>query len=205
MGKGDDLRQFLFQRGGWRLGFEKQLGLGEDAFAHHAAGVAPGLVERGGLPRGPRLRGEGLRHPLAVVRVDARHRRQETHGDLGGDFALAYLLLHRFGQQFHQRQAARHPGGAAIETPRQSFDRTVQPAFHLRQQPALFERGLRLAHPQRALQHQRFGFAHRPHDGLHRVAPQLLERGDAFVAVDDQIATRVFDDDDGRLLPGFSQ
>ena len=93
----------------------------------------------------------------------------------------------------------------AIETPRQSFDRTAQPAFHLRQQPALFQRGLRLAHPQRALQHQRFGFAHRPHDGLHRVAPQLLERGNAFVAVYDQIAARVFDDDDGRLLPGVSQ
>ena len=97
LGHGDDLRQLFFQRGGWRLGFEKQLRLGEDAFAHHAAGVAPGLVERGGLPRGPRLRGEGLRHPLAVVQVEARHRRQETHGDLGGNLAFTHLLLHRYG------------------------------------------------------------------------------------------------------------
>ena len=205
MGHGDDLRQLFFQRGAWRLGFEKQLGLGEDAFAHHAAGVAPGLVERGGLPRGPRLRGEGLRHPLAVVQVEARHRRQETHGDLGGNLAFPHLLLHRCGQQFHQRQTARHPRGAASKTSGQFLDRTAQPAFHLRQQPALFERGLRLAHPQRALQHQRFGFAHRPHHGLHRVAPQLLEHGDAFVAVDDQITAGVFDDDDRRLLAGLSQ
>jgi hypothetical protein len=49
------------------------------------------------------------------------------------------------------------------------------------------------------------GFAHRPHDGLYRVAPQLFERGHAFVTVDDQIAARVFDDDDRRLLAGFSQ
>ena len=97
LGHGDDLRQLFFQRGGRRLGFEKQLRLGEDAFAHHAAGVAPGLVERGGLPRGPRLRGEGLRHPLAVVQVEARHRRQETHGDLGGNLAFTHLLLHRYG------------------------------------------------------------------------------------------------------------
>ena len=72
LGNGDDLRQFLFQRGGWRLGFEKQLGLGENAFAHHAVPLAPGLVECGSLPRGPRLRGEGLRHPLAMIQAVTR-------------------------------------------------------------------------------------------------------------------------------------
>jgi len=30
--------------------------------------------------------------------VDARHRRQETHGDLRGDPAFAHELLHRLRQ-----------------------------------------------------------------------------------------------------------
>ena len=74
-----------------------------------------------------------------------------------------------------------------------------------RQQPALFDRALRLAHPQRPVQRQRVGFAHLPDDGVDRVAAQLLERGDALVAVDDQIAAAIFDDDDGRLLADLSQ
>jgi hypothetical protein len=144
--EGGDLRQFLGQRGGRRVRFPKQLGFGQDAFAHHGAGLAPRLVEFSGLPQGPRLLGESLRHPLAMFGVDARHRRQESHGDLRGDPAFPHLLLDRFRQQFHQRQAACHPRGAAIEAPRQFRDRAAQPAFHLRQQPALFQRGLRLAH-----------------------------------------------------------
>jgi hypothetical protein len=48
---GGDLRQFLFQRGGrWRLRFQKQLGFGQDALAHYAAGFAPGVVEFSCLP-----------------------------------------------------------------------------------------------------------------------------------------------------------
>ena len=37
------------------------------------------------------------------------------------------------------------------------------------------------------------------------LSPQLLERGDALVTVDDQIPAAGFDDDDGRLLAAFSQ
>ncbi len=69
----------------------------------------------------------------------------------------------------------------------------------------MFERRFRLAHAQRSFEHQRLGFAHLPHHGVHRVAAQLLERGDSLVAVDDQVAAAGFDDDDGRLLAGFSQ
>jgi len=47
---GDNLCQFLFERRKWRLRFQKQLGFGQDALAHHAAGFAPSLVEFGGLP-----------------------------------------------------------------------------------------------------------------------------------------------------------
>jgi hypothetical protein len=93
---------------------------------------------------------EYVRHPHAMFRVDSHHRSQIPHGDLRGDASFADLLLHRFRQCFHQRQAARYPGRAAIETPRQFFDRVAELFFHLRQQPALFERCFRLAvHAQR--------------------------------------------------------
>lgn len=140
-----------------------------------------------------------------MLSVDARHRRQIAHGERRSDLALAQQLLHRFRQRLHQRQAAGHPRPAAVETPGEFFDRATQTALHLGQQPALFQSTFRLAHPQRPVQHQRVGFTHRPHDGLDRVAAQLLERSDALVTVDDQIAAICFDDDDGRLLPAFSQ
>jgi hypothetical protein len=80
--------------------------------------------------------------------------------------------------------------------------------LHLRQQPALFERAFLRTQSQRPRQQQSFGFAHRPDRGLHRIAPQLLERGDALVPVDHQVAFAiVFRDhhDDGRLLSALSQ
>ncbi len=140
-----------------------------------------------------------------MLSIDARHRRQIAHGERRSDLALAQQLLHRFRQRLHQRQAAGHPCLAAVKAPGEFFHRATQTALHLGQQPALFQSTFRLAHPQRPVQHQRVGFTHRPDDGLDRVAAQLLERGDALVTVDDQIAATGFDDDDGRLLPTFSQ
>lgn len=146
---GDDLIQIVFQRCFWwfplaLFRFQKQLRRGENPFARLlGSGIAPGVVELLGLPRGPVLLREDLRHPFALLDVDARRRSQIPHGDLRGDAAFADLLLHRFRQCVHQRQAARHPTRAAVETPRQFFDRAAVLVFHLGQQPALFERGFR--------------------------------------------------------------
>jgi hypothetical protein len=54
---------------------------------------------------------------------------------------------------------------------------------------------------------QGFGLAHRviQHQRLDRVTPQLSERGDALMSIDHQILIGLLDDDDRRLLPGFSQ
>ena len=197
--------QFLVERVGLRLRLGEQLRRGQDAFAHGAAGVAPGPIERARLPRRPPLFGESGGHALAMRQAEARRRRQIAHGERSSDLAFAHQLLHRLRQSLHQRQPAGHPRLAAVEAPGEFFHRAPQTAFHLRQQPALFQRAFRLAHPQRPLQHQRLGFAHLPHHGFDRVAAQSLERGDALVAVDDQIAAFVFDDEDGRLLAGFSQ
>jgi hypothetical protein len=201
-----DLAQLLVERARLLLlRFAEQLRRRQEAFAHHVAAVAPGLVKLTGLPCRPPLFGESLRHALAVLPADARHRRQVTHGQRRGELAFAHQLLHQLGQNLHQRQTIRHPVPAPVEAARQFLDRATQTALHLLKQPALFQRTVRLAHPQRALQHQRVGFAHLPHDRLDRVAAQLLERADALVPVDDQIAAARFDDDDRRLLPAFSQ
>ncbi len=192
-GDRDDLIEIAFQGGFCWLPllprFQKQFRLGENALAGNAFGVAPGVIEAGGLARGPMLLREDLRHALALFWIDAHRGRQVAHGDLRGDPAFAHQLLYRFRQRFHQRQAARHPCWAVVETPRQIVDRVAELFFHLRQQPALFERRFRLAvHTQRTNQQQGFGFAHRvQNDGVDRVAPQLLQRGDALVAVDHQI------------------
>lgn len=168
-------------------------------------GVAPGTIERARLPRRPLLFGESNGHAPTMLRVDARHRRQIPRGERSSDPAFPHQLLHRFRQRLHQGQAAGHPCPAAVEAPREFFQRATQTAFHLRQQPALFDRAFRLAHPQRAVQRQRVGFAHFPDDGVDGVAPQLPERGDALVTVDHQIAAVRLDDDDGGLLARLRQ
>jgi len=69
---------------------------------------------------------------LAVIGVDARHRHQVLHRRVRGDLAVAHVLLDRFRQQLDQRQAARHPARAAVETTRQFIERIVEALFHLR-------------------------------------------------------------------------
>jgi hypothetical protein len=210
---GDDLIQIVFECCFCWLPlrlfrFQKQLRLSENPFAGLlGSGIAPGVVEQFGLPRGPVLLGENLRHPFTLLAVDARHRSQIPHGDLRRDASLSDLLLYSLRQCFHQRQPARDPGRAAVEAPGQFFDRIAVLFFHLGQQPALFERGFRLAVvAQRMNQQQGFGFAHRvQNQSFDRIAPQLFERGDALVSIDHQILLPAWNHDDRRLLARFSQ
>jgi hypothetical protein len=190
------------------LRFQKQFRLGEHARANDARAVPPGGIELPGLPRVAMMLDEGGGHPLAVLHVDARHRHQILHRQLRRQLAFAHLLLDRFRQHLHQPQTPRHPTHAAVEAPAQLFQRVTEALLHLRQQPALFQRALLWTEAQRPLQQQRFGFAHRPHRSFDRVPAQLLERGDALVAVDHQVALAALcreDHDDGRLLATLSQ
>jgi len=210
-GDRDDPIEIAFQRCFYWLRllprFQKQCRLGQNPFPRQSLGVAPGVVEIGGLARGPMLLREDLRHALALLRIDARRRRQIAHRNLRGDVAVAHLLLDRFRKRFHQRQAARHPRRAAVETPRELVDGVAEFLFHLRQQPALFECRFRLtARAQGVDQQQGFGFVHRvQNDGVDGISAKLSKRGDALVAVDYQIPRGLLDDDDGRLLSGLSQ
>jgi hypothetical protein len=61
---------------------------------------------------------------------------------------------------------------------------------------------------QRSIQQHGRGFAHRPYHGFHRVPPQLLQRRDPLVAIDDHVALRLAfqrDHHDGNLLAAVSQ
>jgi hypothetical protein len=72
----------------------------------------------------------------------------------------------------------------------------------------LFQRAFLWTKAQRLIQQQSFGIAHRPDGGFDRVPAQLLERRDALVAIDHQVAiamVRGEDHDDGRLLAALSQ
>jgi hypothetical protein len=97
---GHNLIQIAFQpcRRRWLLlllCFQQQLRFGENAFSRlGASGIPPRLIEQGCLPRAPVALGEDLRHALALLYTDSRHRRQIPHGDLRRDTALAHLLLH---------------------------------------------------------------------------------------------------------------
>jgi hypothetical protein len=189
------------------LRFQKQLRLGENAFADRARAVAPGRIQLPGLPRIAAVRDESGRHARAVAAVDSRHRHQILHRHLRREFSFAYLLLNRFRQQLHQRQPPRDPTGAAVEAARQFIQTIAEALLHLRQQPALFERTLLRAEPQRPRQQQSFGFAHRPDRGFDRVPAQLFQRGHALVAVDHQVTVRRpgGHHDDGCLLTAIRQ
>jgi len=190
------------------LRFQKQFRLGQDALANHARAFAPGGIELTGLPCVRTVLDESGGHPLAMLQVDSRHRHQILHGQVGAKRSFAHLLLDRFRQQLDQRQAPRHPTGAAVEAARQLIQSIAETPLHLRQQPALFERAFLWTEAQRPVQQQSFGFAHRPDGGFDCVPAQLLERRDALVAVDHHVAAAVVrggDHDDGRLLAALSQ
>jgi hypothetical protein len=72
----------------------------------------------------------------------------------------------------------------------------------------LFQRAFLRTEAQRTVQQQGFGVTHRPYGGFDRVPAQLLQRGDALMAVDHQVAAglvRGGHHDDGRLLAAVSQ
>ena len=140
-------------RFGLGLGFEKQLGLVEKTLADQGRAVAPGGIQLPGLPRIAVMLSEHGGHPLAVFQADAGYRHQELHGQVGGDLALAHLLLDGLGQKIDQREPPRDPTEAAIKAARQLLPSIAAALRQLRQQPALFQRRLVFREAQRAVQH----------------------------------------------------
>jgi hypothetical protein len=81
-------------------------------------------------------------HPLAVLQADAGYWYQKLHRRVREDFAFSYLLLDRLRQKLDQRQTARYPAHAAVESPCQLIQSVAEALLQLRQQPTLFQRSL---------------------------------------------------------------
>ena len=86
------------------LGFEKQLGIIQNAFADRGRTFAPRGIQLAGLTRIAVMLGEDRCHPLAILQALARHRHQKLQRHLRQNLALAHLLLNGFRQNLHQRQ-----------------------------------------------------------------------------------------------------
>ena len=191
---------------GWRLGFEKQLGLFEKPLADQGRAVAPSGIQLPGLPRSAVVLNKSGGHSLAVVQVEARDWYQKLHGQVGGELAFAHLLLEGLGEKIHQGQPPRHPTEATIKAARQLLLSIAVALLQLRQQPSFFQRRFVRREAQGAVQHQGLGFAQRPDHRFHRVTAQLLEGRQALVTVDDHIAVQLAGGrhhHNRRLLPDF--
>jgi hypothetical protein len=145
----------LFGRGGFRclrlaLRFQKQFRFGENALTNYPRAFAPGGVKLRRLPGIAALLHECRSHALAVFGANASHRHQILHSDLRSDVSFAHMPLNRFGQQLDEGQSPRYPTDAPVETARQLVERVTEALFHLRQQPALFNRAFLRAHSLRA-------------------------------------------------------
>jgi hypothetical protein len=190
------------------LRFEKQPGIVQNALADGRRSPPPGGIQCASLARIAAMLGEDGGHALAILQALPRHRHQKLHRHLCPDLARAHLLLDGLRQKLHQRQPPRYPFHAAIEPPRQLLQAVAETLLQLGQQPTHLQRGLVFGKAQRTIQHYSGGFAHRPHHCFHRVPPQLFQRRDPFVAVDDHVAVRLAfsrHHHDGHLLPAVSQ
>jgi len=154
---------------------------------HHRGGRAPSGVELRGFAGGEAMGGEDLGQRLAVFRTAPRYRHQALHGHVRRDRPVPHLLLHALGQQFDQGQPPRYPLRTAVEAAGQFFHPEAKLPLQFHQQPAFFQRRLAFAPAQATIQQQGFGLTHGPQHGFHGVSPQLLQGGDALVAIDHQI------------------
>ena len=190
------------------LGFEKQLGIIQNAFADRGRTFAPRGIQLAGFARIAVMLGEDRRHPLAILQALARHRHQKLQRHLRQNLAFAHLLLDRLRQNLHQRQPPRYPTHTAIEPARQLLQVVAEALLQLGQQPTHLQRGLVFGQAQRAVQQHRSSLAHRPHHRFHRVPAQLLQSRDPLIAVDDHVTIRLpfrCYDHDGCLLPTVGQ
>jgi hypothetical protein len=141
----------------------------ENALPDRRRSVSPGGIQLTGFAAGEPMQGQGFGHALAVFGAGTCHRHQELHRHVRRDRAVAHLLLRALRKRIHQRQPPRYPTQTAIEPPRQLVQAIAETPLQFRQQPAFFQRRLVFAPTQRAVQHQRFGLAHRPDHGFHCV------------------------------------
>ncbi|HMD96568.1 MAG TPA: hypothetical protein VKM93_04440 [Terriglobia bacterium] len=81
------------------LCFEKQLRLFENPLPNGSGGASPSRIQLPGFTAGEAVGCQRFGQTLAVLRAGTGHRHQELHGHVGGDLALAHLLLDGLRQE----------------------------------------------------------------------------------------------------------
>jgi hypothetical protein len=99
-------------------GAEEQLRIVDDAVLYVDRALAPGLIDLADFASAELITGNLFGKAFAGAAVGARNRNQVLHGRMRSDFPEADMLLDRLGQLAHQRQAARNPRNAPVETSR---------------------------------------------------------------------------------------
>jgi hypothetical protein len=115
------------------LSFQKQLWLIENALPYRRRSASPGGVQLPGFAGGEPMRGKAFGHALAVFGAGPCYWHQELHRHVGRDRAVAYLLLHAFRKLIDQRQTARYPAQAAIESAGQLVETIAKTLLQFRQ------------------------------------------------------------------------
>jgi hypothetical protein len=113
-------------------GFQKQLRLIENAQPDRRRSVSPGGVQLAGIAAGEPVRRKPFGHALAVFEARACYRYQKLHCHVGRDRAATYLLLHALRKLIDQRQSARYPAQAAIESAGQLVETIAEALLQFR-------------------------------------------------------------------------
>jgi hypothetical protein len=188
-------------------GAQEQFRITDDALANQRL-AAPGGVKHPYFLGRELMVGNLPGKTLAVVRLGARHRDQVLHRRVRADFSQAHVLLHRVRQVAHQRQPARDPGHAPVETPGEVLQVQAKAAMQLRKQPPLFKCRFSFRSAQGSVQDECFGFVHIPNRGAHRIVPETLQRPDSLETIDYQKSVRFpgqADHNNGDLLAVFGK
>jgi len=97
-------------------GAQEEFGIVDHALPYKGL-ATPGGIEHADFLGRELMVGNLLGKALAVVSFGARQGDQILHGRMRSDLPEPHVLLHRFRQLLNQRQPARHPRHAPIETP----------------------------------------------------------------------------------------
>jgi hypothetical protein len=157
-----------------------QQGVREQPLADLGRPRTPGAVELLDL----------LGQTLADLATLARQGDQAPKGCLHRKPTRANVLLHRLGQDTHQRKSLRHPRRAAVKAARKLNKPQAEAALELGQEPTLLQGAGALGHLQRPGQHQGVCFREIPAHSTHYVAAQTAQSTKALVAVDHHEALR---------------
>ena len=164
-----------------------------------------GLIEPPDLARAEPVRHDRLHEPHAVRGIGARQGHEVLHRRVRDQAPVMDVLLDGLRQRAHQTHAARDPAHAAIEAPRQRVERQAVILMQRAKQPALLQRAGGRLRMQQLPKDQGVGLGHLPPHGRDRVAVQLAETPDAFVAVHDDVRRGADHDHDRHLLPGVGE